>query len=156
MAVLNIRIVGDPVLRSQAKAVESISEETGKLIDNMVDTMYRYNGIGLAAPQVGILQRIIVIDVGDNLIEMVNPRILSGEGQELREEGCLSIPEETGFVERKKRVKVRGLDREGKEINMEAEGLLARAFQHEIDHLNGVLFTDKTVQIEEDEDRLKY
>jgi peptide deformylase len=123
--------------------VKQVTPNIVKLIDNMLETMYDANGVGLAAPQIGVSKRVIVIDVGEGPIEMVNPVILEREGEELEDEGCLSIPGVTGQVARAARVKVQGLNREGKLQEFEADGLLARAFQHEIDHLEGVLFVDK-------------
>ncbi|MDI3546419.1 MAG: peptide deformylase [Halanaerobiales bacterium] len=150
MAILNIRKIGDPVLRSKAKEVEEVTDKTRDLLDNMAETMYDAPGIGLAAPQVGILQRVIVVDVEDDngLLELINPEIISvSEEKAIMEEGCLSIPEEKGHVVRAKKVTVRGLNRNGKEVIIEAEDLLARALQHEIDHLDGVLFVDKLVKV---------
>ncbi len=145
MTILPIRKLGDPVLRTKAKEVKELSNKTKELLDNMSETMYAAPGVGLAAPQVGILQKIIVIDVDDKhgLIELINPEIIeSSEITTIMEEGCLSIPEKTGKVSRPVRVKVKGIDRNGKEIVIEADGLLARVLQHEIDHLEGVLFID--------------
>lgn len=150
MAILNIRKIGDPVLRSKAKEVEEVTDKTRDLLDNMAETMYDAPGIGLAAPQVGILQRVIVVDVEDDngLLELINPEIISvSEEKAIMEEGCLSIPEEKGHVVRAKKVTVRGLNRNGKEVIIEAEDLLARALQHEIDHLDGILFVDKVVKV---------
>ncbi|ANE47479.1 peptide deformylase [Paenibacillus swuensis] len=134
----------DPVLRETSKPVPKITSNIQKLLSDMADTMYDADGVGLAAPQIGILKRVIVVDVGDEhgLIEMVNPEIVSGEGEQVGSEGCLSIPNLNGEVKRKEKLVVKGLDREGNEITIEATGLLSRCFQHEIDHLNGVLFTD--------------
>ncbi|MNE72265.1 Peptide deformylase 1 [compost metagenome] len=115
-----------------------------KLLTDMADTMYDAEGVGLAAPQVGILKRLIVVDVGDDhgLIELINPEIVSSEGEQFGPEGCLSIPGYRGDVRRAQTVTVKGLDRNGKEVTYTGSDLLARAFQHEIDHLNGVLYTD--------------
>lgn len=149
MAILNIRKLGDPVLRSKCKPVEKITDKTRDLIDNMVDTMYHGDGVGLAAPQVGVLQRIITIDTReDELITLVNPEIVSFTGKALDEEGCLSIPGRTGIVPRAEEVVVKGLNRSGKKVQFEAGSRLARVFQHEIDHLDGVLYIDKTVEID--------
>jgi len=143
MAVYQIVEIGAEVLREKSMEVKQVTPNIVKLIDNMFETMYDANGVGLAAPQIGVTKRVIVIDVGDGPIELVNPVILESEGEELDDEGCLSIPGVNGQVARAARVKVQGLDREGKLQEFEAEGLLARCFQHEIDHLEGVLFVDK-------------
>ncbi|MBN3526071.1 peptide deformylase [Paenibacillus apiarius] len=134
----------DPVLHQIAKEVPKITPNIHKLLNDMADTMYHAEGVGLAAPQIGILKRVIVVDVGDEhgLIEMINPVILEKEGEQLGPEGCLSIPGLNGDVRRHQKVKVKGLDRNGNEFTLEATDFLARAFQHEIDHLNGVLFTE--------------
>jgi peptide deformylase len=134
----------DPVLREKSKPVTKITPNIHKLLDDMADTMYDAEGVGLAAPQIGILKRVIVIDVGDEhgLIEMINPELIHKEGEQLGSEGCLSIPGLRGDVKRAMKVTVKGLDRNGNEIVITGTELLARAFQHEIDHLNGVLFTD--------------
>lgn len=141
----------DPVLREKAKPVTKFNKNLHKLLDDMAETMYDANGVGLAAPQIGILKRVIVIDTGDEngLIEMVNPEIIAREGEQFGPEGCLSIPGINGDVRRALHVKVRGQDRNGNEIMMEASEFLARAFQHEVDHLNGVLFTDLAERIYE-------
>lgn len=134
----------DPVLRERAKEVTKFNANLHKLLRDMADTMYDAKGVGLAAPQIGILKRVIVVDVGDEhgLIEMVNPEIVEREGEQIGPEGCLSIPGLNGIVRRAQRVVVKGQDRDGNPFTVEAEGYLARAFQHEVDHLNGVLFTD--------------
>jgi len=144
---MSIRIIvkdPDPVLREVAKEVTKFTPNLHKLLKDMAETMYDAEGVGLAAPQVGISKRVIVVDVGDEtgLIEMVNPVIVSSEGEQLGAEGCLSIPHLNGDVKRADHIKVAGQDRDGNPIELEASGFLARAFQHEIDHLNGVLFTD--------------
>ncbi|MCG8515119.1 MAG: peptide deformylase [Halanaerobiales bacterium] len=152
MALLKIRKVGDPVLRSKAKEVVKLNAQVIDLLDNMAETMYKAPGAGLAAPQVGVLQRIIVVDVNDEngLIELINPEIIrTSEEQTVLEEGCLSIPGAAYNVIRARQVKVKGLDRKGREIIIEAEGYLARALQHEIDHLDGVLLIDKGIKIPE-------
>jgi len=144
---MSIRIIvkdPDPVLREKAKPVANVNDNIRKLLRDMAETMYDANGVGLAAPQIGISKRVIVVDVGDEhgLIEMVNPEIIERDGEQLGPEGCLSIPGLSGDVLRARRVTVKGLDRDGKEIVVKAADFLARAFQHEVDHLNGVLFTD--------------
>jgi len=143
MALLKIREIGDPVLRTKCTEVEEVTDKTRKLLDDMAETMYDAPGVGLAAPQVGISKRIVVIDVGSGLLELINPEIIeSSEKTYIDNEGCLSIPEKTAKVERAYKVKVEALDRDGKEIIVKGKGLLARALQHEIDHLDGKLFVD--------------
>lgn len=135
-----------PVLKKKAEPIPNVTPEIAKLMDDMADIMYAAEGVGLAAPQVGISKRIIVIDIrGEkpNLIQLANPEIILAEGEIEWEEGCLSIPEFTLKMKRKAKVKVRGLDKTNKHIEIEAENLLAVAFQHEIDHLNGKLLIDK-------------
>ena len=150
MALLKVREIGDPVLRSKAKEIDEVNKKTNDLIDNMFETMYEEDGVGLAAPQVGMLKRIAVVDIREgNKVVLINPKIIEEEGKAIMEEGCLSIPGETGDVIRAEKIKVRSLDREGSQIEFEAEGFEARAIQHEIDHLNGVLFVDKIVKIAE-------
>jgi len=151
MALMNIRKIGDPVLRSKAKEVKNIDQKTRDLIENMTDTMYEADGIGLAAPQVGVLQRLFIVDVGNGLIEIINPKITQKQGKSIMEEGCLSIPEETGSVVRPKEIVMEGYNKDGEKIKIEADGLLARALQHEYDHLEGNLFTDKVI----DEEKLE-
>jgi peptide deformylase len=138
---------GDEVLREKAKEVPKITANILKLLDNMRDTMYANKGVGLAAPQIGISKRVIVVDVGEGLIELINPVIYEAAGQSTETEGCLSIPDLAGDVVRAQKVAVKGLNRSGKEIAINAEGYLARAFQHEIDHLEGILFIDKAVNV---------
>lgn len=142
MAVLPIKQVGEEVLRTKARAVEQFDAQLSKLFDDMLDTMYDAPGIGLAGPQVGISRRIIVIDIGDGPLRVVNPKIVEQEGTELGPEGCLSIPGIYGDVVRFAKILVRGQDEFGRAVKIPAEGLLARVFQHEIDHLDGRLFTD--------------
>lgn len=144
MAIRIIVKEPDEVLHKKAKEVNKITPNVQKLLDDMADTMYDAEGVGLAAPQVGILKRLIVIDAGDEhgLIKMINPEIVESEGEQFGPEGCLSIPGWNGDVRRAEKVTVKGLDREGNELVITGTGLLSRAFQHEIDHLNGVLFTE--------------
>ncbi|MFC4100990.1 peptide deformylase [Paenibacillus xanthanilyticus] len=134
----------DPVLRERAIEVTKFNSNLHKLLDDMALTMYDAEGVGLAAPQVGISKRVIVVDVGDEngLIEMVNPEIVERSGEQLGPEGCLSIPNLNGEVRRSQRIKLKGQDRNGNPFELVADDYLARAFQHEVDHLNGVLFTD--------------
>lgn len=145
----------DPVLREQAKPVPKITPNIHKLLDDMADTMYDAEGVGLAAPQIGILKRVIIVDVGDDngLIELINPEIVSKEGEQFGPEGCLSIPGLRGDVNRAMKVTIKGLDRDGNEIVITGSELLARAFQHEVDHLNGVLFTDLAKSVYREEER---
>lgn len=143
MAVYKVVVVEDDILRKKCKEVTKIDRSIHKLLDNMRDTMYEYNGVGLAAPQIGVSKRVIVIDVGEGIIELVNPRIVKVEGSQTGVEGCLSVPGVVGDVTRAQKVQVRGMNRNGEEVQYDGEDLLARAFQHEIDHLDGILFIDK-------------
>lgn len=147
MAVYEIVKDEHPVLREIAKPIPKINPNIHKLLKNMSDTMYDAKGVGLAAPQIGISKRAVVIDVGEGLIQLINPEIIHLEGQEIDEEGCLSYPGVTGEVSRATKCRVRAMDPSGNEIELEGEGLLARAFQHEIDHLNGIVFLDKAKNI---------
>ncbi|WP_178022860.1 peptide deformylase [uncultured Paenibacillus sp.] len=151
MAIRIIVKEPDEVLHQVAKEVKKITPNIQKLLTDMADTMYDAEGVGLAAPQIGILKRVIVVDVGDEngLIELVNPEIVSTEGEQFGPEGCLSIPGYRGDVRRAMTVTVKGLDRNGKEVTFTGSELLARAFQHEIDHLNGVLYTDVAERVYE-------
>ena len=142
MSVLDIRVLGDPILREETKPVTEITDELRTLARNMFDTMYVAKGIGLAAPQVGRTECMAVVDVEDNPIVIVNPEIVITEGSAKAEEGCLSIPEIFGDVERPARVTIRALDRDGERFELQATELLARCLQHEIDHLHGKLFID--------------
>lgn len=146
MALRNIRINEDPILRKISKVVKNIDERTQILIDDMLDTMYESNGVGLAAPQVGILKRVVVIDIGDGPIILINPEIVETNGEVKDVEGCLSVPGKQGNVIRPQYVKVKAEDRDGNSIEIQGEDLLARALCHEIDHLNGILYTGKTVK----------
>ena len=140
MAIRKIRELGDEVLTKNCKEVTKMSLRTKILINDMLDTMYEAAGVGLAAPQVGILKRIVVIDVGEEPIVLVNPVIVESSGEQTGEEGCLSVPGMSGIVTRPNYVKVRALNEDMEEIEMEGEGLLARAFCHEIDHLDGKMY----------------
>ena len=142
MAVMEITKIGEDVLRQTAAPVPKITKKTQSLIKDMIDTMYAADGVGLAAPQVGISQRIVVIDVGDGPIAMVNPEIIDCRGTEIDVEGCLSIPSRRGYVKRWAELLVEYTDEKGKAQRRAADGLLARAIQHELDHLDGVLFVD--------------
>lgn len=146
MATRTILEGDNPRLRKTSKPVKKINQHILDLLDDMAQTLYDARGVGLAAPQVGVLRRIAVIDVGDGLLELINPEIISEEGQQRVEEGCLSVPGVDGYCIRPEKVKVRAMDRDGNIKEYEGEGLLARAFVHEIDHLDGILFTDKMVE----------
>ena len=142
MATRKIREIGDEVLTKQCKEVTKMTLRTKILINDMLDTMYEAMGVGLAAPQVGILKRIVVIDVGEGPLVLINPEILETSGEQTGEEGCLSVPGKSGVVTRPYHVKVKALNEDMEEIELEGEGLLARAFCHEIDHLSGKLYVD--------------
>jgi peptide deformylase len=146
MAIRAIRKQNDELLRKKSRKVEKVDKRIKTLLDDMAETMYKADGVGIAGPQVGILRRVIVIDVGDGLIKLVNPEIISFSGEYIDVEGCLSIPGIHGEVKRPQSVIVRALNEEGKDVEIHGEGLLARALCHEIDHLNGILFTDKVIR----------
>ncbi|NLB88668.1 MAG: peptide deformylase [Syntrophomonadaceae bacterium] len=148
MAVYNLITVPDEILRQKAKPVTKINAGVLRLLDNMKDTMYAFDGVGLAAPQIGVSKRVVVIDTGDEYLELINPEIISAEGEQTGSEGCLSVPGVTGIVTRYQKVTVKALNRDGEEINITGSDLLARALQHEIDHLDGIIFTDKAVDLE--------
>ena len=143
MAVRKVREIGDEVLNKVSKEVKAMTPRTLMLIEDMLDTMYETNGVGLAAPQVGILKRIVVIDVGEGPIILINPVILETAGEQTGDEGCLSVPGKAGQVTRPNYVKVKALDENMEEVIYEGEELLARAFCHEIDHLDGHLYVEK-------------
>ena len=143
MALRTIRVEGDPVLTKKSRPVEEMTPKISELITDMLDTMYDAMGVGLAAPQVGILKRIVVIDVGEGPIVLINPEIIETSGEQTGEEGCLSVPGKWGIVTRPNHVKVRALDENMEEYEIEGEELLARAFCHEIDHLGGHLYVEK-------------
>lgn len=146
MALRNIRKIGDPVLNKKCREVTEVTDKIKILIGDMLETMYDAMGVGLAAPQVGILKRIVVIDVteqGNEPIILINPQIIETSGSQTGEEGCLSVPEKSGVVTRPNYVKVRAFNEDMQEIEYEGEGLLARAFCHEIDHLDGHLYVEK-------------
>ena len=137
----------DDILRKISKKVEKIDDRITTLLDDMIDTMNEASGVGLAAPQVGVLRRIIVVDIGAGPIELINPVIVYESGKQIEEEGCLSVVRRRGEVERPGKVIIKGLNRKGEAVEYEGEDLLARAFCHEVDHLNGILFTDKAKNI---------
>jgi peptide deformylase len=145
MAKLPIVTIGDPVLQTRAQEVPRITKKIAKLIDDMIETMYEADGIGLAAPQVGVGQRIIVADLGEGPVVLVNPVIQSAQGEEIDVEGFLSIPERWVYVKRAAEVEVSGLNEKGKQVRLKAEGYFARALQHEIDHLDGILMLDRSL-----------
>jgi len=149
MAIRTIRKHDDEILRKKSKSIEKIDERIKVLLNDMADTMYKAEGVGLAAPQVGVLRRAVVIDVGEGLIKLINPEIISYSGEQIDVEGCLSIPNVHGEVKRPKSVIVRALNENGEKIEIAGQDLLARALCHEIDHLNGILFTDKVIRIVE-------
>ncbi|MBC7324528.1 MAG: peptide deformylase [Moorella sp. (in: Bacteria)] len=146
MAIHQILTHPDSLLREKALPVKKITPNILRLLDNLADTMYDAPGVGLAAPQIGVLKRVIVVDVGEGLLELINPEIIVARGRDVGPEGCLSVPGVQGEVPRAAFVTVRGLDRHGQQREIQGEGLLARALQHEIDHLDGVLFIDKVVR----------
>jgi peptide deformylase (EC 3.5.1.88) len=161
MAILEIKKYPDEILKTRASFVDEINGNIQKLIDDMIETMYKANGVGLSAPQVGVSKRIIVVDTSprqenQSLIVLINPEIINSEGEIISEEGCLSLPGFITRLQRKQKVFVKGLDKNGKEIEIEAEGLLARAFQHEIDHLEGILLIDRISPLKRELFRRKY
>ena len=151
MAIRVIRKDGDEILRKKSRKVDVIDDRILTLLDDMKDTMKKAEGVGLAAPQVGVLRRVVVIDVGEGLIELINPVIVFESGEQMEEEGCLSISGIRGKVKRPEKVIVRAMNRKGETFEMTGTGLLAIAFCHEIDHLNGILFTDKAIITEKDD-----
>lgn len=147
MAVRQIRLFGDEILRKKSKVVESVDDKIRQILNDLADTMYNTeNGGGLAAPQVGILKRLVVIDMGQGLIKLVNPQIIKQEGKQKVVEGCLSMPNTFGKLIRPAKVTVQALNENGEEIIITATGDLAKCFCHEIDHLDGILFTDLLVK----------
>ncbi len=157
MAIRFIREENEPVLRKKSKVIKEITPKIKELAQDMLDTLYKANGVGLAAPQVGILKRLVVIDIGEGAHILINPEILETDGEQTGNEGCLSVPGKVGCVTRPNYVKAKALDIDGNEITVEGEGLMARAICHELDHLDGILYVDKIegelmdVQAEDDE-----
>lgn len=145
MALRNIVKLGDPILNKTSRKIEKFDDRLAILIDDMLETMYQANGVGLAAVQVGMLKRVVVIDIGDGPMELVNPEITMREGEQRESEGCLSLPGKYGVTVRPMKVQVKAQDRNGKWQVFTVEGLKARAFCHEIDHLDGILFTSHVV-----------
>ena len=158
MALRTIRLQGDPVLEKKCKEVKEITPKIEELIDDMLETMYEANGVGLAAPQVGVLKRLVVIDIGEGPVIMINPEILEPSGEQTGDEGCLSLPGKAGCVTRPNYVKARAFDENMEEYIIEGEELMARAICHELDHLDGHMYTEKVegqihdVTYEEDEE----
>jgi peptide deformylase len=155
MALLEIKNCLDPVLRKLCRPIENIDEELITLAENMVETTLAAPGVGLAANQIGLPWRLFVVNIGvetdkENLVTLVNPKITAMEGSELGEEGCLSIPDVIAEVNRASQIEIKGYDLDGNEVRYEAQGYLARAFQHEMDHLNGVLFWDNLGKVKRD------
>lgn len=151
MAIYSVVKVGDPILKDVAKEVTKFDDRIKKLAENMLATMYEENGVGLAAPQVGISKRVIVVDDAEAFSPMVivNPEIIETTGEQFEQEGCLSVPGVMGCVKRAESVRIKGYDVEGNPLDFKAEGMAAVIFQHEIDHLNGILFIDKVEELEE-------
>ncbi|MBQ9605083.1 MAG: peptide deformylase [Firmicutes bacterium] len=147
MATRIVRTYEDDILRKKCKPVKAFDAKLHMLLDDMAETMYESNGVGLAAPQVGMLRRAVVIDIGDGILELINPEILETSGEQTGSEGCLSVPGKAGDVTRPNYVKVRAFDRDGNEYEVEGEELMARALCHEIDHLDGILYTDLCEEI---------
>ena len=144
MAIREIRLSNDEILRKTSREVETVDDRIKELLDDMVETMHKYNGVGLAGPQVGVLKRVIVIDLydGEEPLKLVNPKIIKTKGEQEVEEGCLSFPNEYAKMIRPKEVVVEALNEEGKKVKIVGKDLLAQALAHEIDHLNGILFID--------------
>ena len=148
MAIRQILKEGDETLNKVSRKVEKIDERIITLLEDMKETMYKADGVGLAAPQVGILKRVVVIDIGDGVLELINPEIISSTGEQEEIEGCLSLPGVSGYTKRPMNVTVTAFDREGREIVITGTGLLARALCHEIDHLDGILFRNHVTSYE--------
>ncbi len=147
MAIRNIVKEGDPILTQKCRRVEKFDGRLGQLLDDMAETMHLAGGVGLAAPQVGVLRRAVVIDVGQGVIELVNPKIILKAGEQITAEGCLSCPGEYGLTKRPMYVTVKACDRNGKEFTVKGEQLLAKAFCHEIDHLDGILYKQIAIRM---------
>jgi len=147
MAIRIVREYGDEVLRKKSKSVEIFDEKLNELVEDMLETLYKYNGVGLAAPQVGVLKRVIVIDTydGEGAVVLINPEIIKQKDEQEVDEGCLSVPNQYAKIIRPKEVVVKAYDVEGNQFKITGKGLLAQALSHEIDHLNGILFVDKII-----------
>ena len=146
MARRKIVQVGDPILRKVCKPVENFDSKLGELIDDMIETLHHAEGLGLAAPQVGILRRVCIVEYDDELYELVNPKLVKSKGKCVDNEGCLSVPGYRGLVERPEQIDITYFDRNGKQHKLHAEGYFARVFLHEMDHLDGILFCDKMIK----------
>lgn len=153
MAIRNIVTKEDEILKKKSRPVEKFDERLWELLDDMAETMYKSEGVGLAAPQVGILRRVVVVDTGDGLIELINPRISSYSGEQEGYEACLSCPGEYAVLKRPQKVTVTAQNRKGKTFKKDGEDLLARAFCHEIDHLDGILFLDIAEEVFEETEK---
>ena len=149
MALREIRKSGDEILRTKSREIQEVTDRVRTILDDMAETMYHAEGGGLAACQVGILKRLVVIDIGEGLLKLVNPEFVLQEGEQIVEEGCLSFPDVWGRLKRPERVVVRALDENGKEITVEGTGLLAKCLCHELDHLDGIVFKDKIIEFTE-------
>lgn len=143
MAVRNIRQMGDGILSKKCREIKEVTPRIRELIDDMLETMYESNGVGLAAPQVGVLKRVVVVDVGDGPIVLINPRLMESSGEQTGEEACLSVPGKYGIVTRPMYVKIEAWDEDMQRVELEGEELLARAFCHEIEHLDGHMYVEK-------------
>ena len=152
MALRNILTEGNPTLNKVCRPVTAFDERLATLIDDMKETVVHANGVGLAAPQVGVLRRVVVVDLGDEIVELVNPRILESSGEQDGLEGCLSVPDRFGMVKRPNYVKIEAQDRHGDWYEYEGEGLIARCFCHELEHLDGHLYTEKAYKMLSDEE----
>ena len=153
MALRQIRTIPDPILRKTCRLVDKITPKILELMDDMRETMTKADGVGIAAPQVGVLKRIIMVEVEGKFLELINPHVLEETGQVLSLEGCLSIPDVMAYVYRPQSIKIQGLNREGKLVAFNITGMLAVAISHEMDHINGILFTDKQVEPTEEEEK---
>lgn len=149
MAIRNIVYKGDPVLAKRAREVGEINDHIRMILDDMLETLHEQNGIGIAAPQVGIMRRMFIVELEDVIYELINPEFVEQRGKQYEEEACLSVPGYAGMVERPQYVKIKGLDRNGNPVEYEGENLLAAAFCHEYDHLDGILYIDKSDDIRE-------
>lgn len=152
MAILNILKEGDETLRKKCRPVDEITPRILQLLDDMHDTLDKAQGVGLAAPQVGVLRRIVIVEIGDKRYEMINPEIIATKGKQEEIEACLSVPEKYGLVKRPAWVKVRATDRNGNVYEAEGEGLMARCFCHELDHLDGTLYIDRAIEMYDPDD----